>query len=184
MSTRIANQDIWELFDDNSFIVVPTNISVKANGNAVMGRGIAAQAVQKYPNLPKLYGKAIIEGKTINGFYVFPKYRIVTVAVKKHWKQDADIVLIESQLELLKRSTEKMNYETLLMPLIGCGFGRLTYEQILPLLLKYSFDGMVVVVPPNELYASEDYRASFLPAISGKRDRRVSMSNCYSDIEI
>ena len=183
-STRIAHADIWSLFKKDSFMVVPTNISVKANGNAVMGRGIAAQAAKNYPELPRLYGNAIKSGKTIDGFYVFPKLGIVTLAVKKNWRQDADIKLIESQLELLQRSAEKINYGTLLMPMIGTGFGRLTFEQILPLLLKYSFKEMVIVVPPNSVYASEEYRESFLPGIKGKKDRRVSMSGCFSDVEV
>jgi len=182
--TSIISADIWALFKKDTNIVIPTNISVRINGDSVMGRGIAAQAAKNFPELPKLYGKAIREGKTIDGFYVFPKLGIVTLAVKRHWKEDADIKLIESQLELLQRSAEKLDYGTLLLPMLGCGFGRLTYEQVLPLILKYYFKEMLIVIPSNELYAKEEYRTSFLPGVNGKKDRRVSLSGQFCDVEI
>jgi hypothetical protein len=182
--TNIISADIWALFKKDTNIVIPTNISVKANGDAVMGRGLAYQAAKNIPELPRLYGKAIKAGKTIDGFYVFPKLGIVTLAVKRHWKEDADIKLIESQLELLQRSAEKLDYGTLLMPVIGTGFGRLYYEQVLPLILKYSFKEMLIVIPHNKVYAVEEYRESFLPGVNGKKDRRVSLSGCFGDVEI
>lgn len=187
MNQRISltEADIWELYDsDDSFIVIPTNMSIKSNGEAVMGRGIAFQAVNRFDGIKKIYGSALMNNKTINGFYIFPKYRLITIAVKRHWKDNADLQLIESQLELLKKSSNKMNYGTVFVPMLGTGYGGLLYEQVLPLLLKYSFDGMVIVVPPDSLYASEEYRESFLPGANRKKDRRVDLSGCFSDINI
>jgi hypothetical protein len=187
---ELAEADIWDLYDDTEdgqagpFIVIPTNTTVKSNGNAVMGRGIAAQAANRFDGIKKAYGSALKNKKTINGFYVFIKHRIITIAVKYNWKDDADIDLIDSQLELLKKSSSKMNYGTVLVPMLGCGFGRLPYEQVLPLLLKHSFDNMLIVVPPNQLYASEEYRESFLPGINNKKDKRVDLSKCFSDINM
>lgn len=45
--------DIWEYHKQGYWIVITTNGFVKKNGCAVMGRGVAKQAVTKYPSLPK-----------------------------------------------------------------------------------------------------------------------------------
>jgi hypothetical protein len=184
--TTIHLGDIWALYDNGDpYIVIPTNTTVKSSsGRAVMGRGIAKQAAERFPRLPELYGRALKSGKTINGFYVFPKMRIITIAVKYQWRDDADIGLIESQLKLLKESSKNMKYGAVLCPMLGCGFGRLSYEQILPLLLQYSFKGMSIIVANNDVYANTEYRDSFLPSINGKKDKRVSLSNSFSDIDV
>lgn len=63
-SSRLPHELIGNLWDfhraeSNCFIVIPTNGVLKANGDAVMGAGLAKQAAQQFPTLPKLLGQAI-----------------------------------------------------------------------------------------------------------------------------
>lgn len=52
--------DIWKVAAENhDWIVIPTNGFVKVNGKAVMGRGLAYQAMEKYPELPAELGGRI-----------------------------------------------------------------------------------------------------------------------------
>lgn len=58
MSIEIHSYDIWKLLDDdpNGIPVITTNLFVKKNGEAVMGRGIALEAIKRFPELPKING--------------------------------------------------------------------------------------------------------------------------------
>lgn len=63
-SSRLPDELIGNLWDFHRtdlecFIVIPTNGVLKANGDAVMGAGLAKQAAQRFPTLPKLLGQAI-----------------------------------------------------------------------------------------------------------------------------
>jgi len=53
--------DIWDFYEKGFWIVITTNGNVKDNGEAVMGKGIALQARQRYPLLPSMLGKGILE---------------------------------------------------------------------------------------------------------------------------
>ncbi|HQN17708.1 MAG TPA: hypothetical protein PKV86_01150 [Syntrophobacteraceae bacterium] len=50
--------DIWKEFEERpeSYLVIPTNVGWKADGKNVMGRGVAKQAAEKFPELPGIYG--------------------------------------------------------------------------------------------------------------------------------
>jgi len=65
-----AKQNIWDLYDSGEVVCITTNGFVKKNGEAVMGRGTARQAVKRWPSLPRLLGNYINEfGNTV---YVLP----------------------------------------------------------------------------------------------------------------
>jgi len=44
--------DIWEQHKLGRWIVITTNGAIKNDGSCVMGRGVAKQAADKYPELP------------------------------------------------------------------------------------------------------------------------------------
>lgn len=48
--------DIWDFWNRGHYIVIPTNGSVKKNGEAVMGKGLALQAKEK---ISELYEKRV-----------------------------------------------------------------------------------------------------------------------------
>jgi len=187
MVSQVIAGDLWDYHSKKKghYVVVPTNTTTNKRGHAVMGRGIAAQASKKFPKLARQYGKRLRKDKTVNGFCVFKKLRLIMFPIKRHYKDDANLALIENSLKNLKLTLLfDKSIKKVFLPMVGCGFGNLLYEQVLPLLLTDIFDNMTIVIPPNKLYSKDKYRESFLPGRSGKKDRRVGLSNCYSDIEV
>lgn len=51
--------DPWQLHADGYWLLVPTNLSVRRDGRAVMGAGVAAQAAQRFQHVPLVYGEAL-----------------------------------------------------------------------------------------------------------------------------
>ena len=81
--------NIWTQHPE-SIIFVTTNGFVKTNGRAVMGRGIAAEAAQSFPSLPKQLGEHI---KTVGNVPMnlrYEPYRIITFHVKHIWWPDPE----------------------------------------------------------------------------------------------
>lgn len=140
--------DIWNYYDKGNWIVIPTNGTVKANGEAVMGRGLALRAKLKFPQLPFALGRFInaygnvvfvsnLQGKG------FKAIRLITFPVKNHWKETASLHLIE-------RSCNQLVYVApqnfpIYLPRVGCGNGRLDWEDVKPILERYLDDRFIVV---------------------------------------
>ncbi len=51
---RTVDGDLWAI---RIWRVVTTNLTTRADGQAVMGRGTAAQAAAKWTDLPRWYGE-------------------------------------------------------------------------------------------------------------------------------
>jgi len=116
--------------------VITTNGTVKRNGEAVMGRGCAAEAAQRWPTLPANLGDHLIMNGNIPCFFLDDGdgFDLITFPVKHQWHERADIELIEkSAVELVKLVLFEDN-PTVVMPRPGCGNGHLRWEDVRPLL--------------------------------------------------
>jgi len=148
-------------------ICVTTNGFVKANGNGVMGRGVAKQAVKLYPgqNLEAILGQGIsLFGNSVFPLIKYNKYSIYSFPVKprqticyedksnvvKHMAdkfQCGDIVpgwAAKATLEIIERSLRQIIYladinewKKIIIPRPGCGNGELSWNSVLGLLDKY-----------------------------------------------
>lgn len=124
--------DLWELPGDIRCIT--TNGFVKQNGSAVMGRGCAKEAAQRFPSLPRELGKRLtISGNTIHDF---PEIGILTFPVKHNWWEEADPKLIRRSADGLRSIALRRPDLTFLLPRPGCGNGKLKWEDVKPLLLE------------------------------------------------
>lgn len=142
-----VRQDIWRYWDDNYYIVIPTNGFVKNDGYAVMGRGLARQAATRIQNLPGLLGGLLArEG---NHVYAFPELRVFTFPVKEHWRDDASLELIERSCVELKAKAEMLRKFPVYLPRVGCGNGRLAWEDVRPALVKHLDARFVSVYEPG-----------------------------------
>lgn len=117
--------------------VITTNGTVKKNGHAVMGRGCAKEAMQRYPLLPALLGNRLrILGNHVNGF-IAAELRadrgLFTFPVKHEWMQAADPQLIARSVAEFK--VNLLDSTTYVMPRPGCGNGNLRWEDVRPLLV-------------------------------------------------
>lgn len=140
---REQTLNIWTVRDNPKAVIgITTNGTLRSNGALVMGRGIAAQAKEIYLGLDLRLGRLVRE----NGNRVlFSNYlRIFIFPVKHHWKDKADLALIERSAEQLFDLAKYYKTLTFYLPRPGCGVGGLKYEQVRPLLVGLP-DNVVVV---------------------------------------
>lgn len=125
--------DIWKV--DGDWRVIPTNGYVNKKGECVMGRGIALQAKLKYPKLALELG-ALISIYGNNAFLLRPYY-LISFPVKPVWWSRADLNLIDRSCQQLVRLVIDSKDNRILIPLVGCGNGKLHRDQVLPILEKH-----------------------------------------------
>ena len=124
-------RNLWEYHNRGNYIIVTTNGIVKKNGCAVMGGGIALEAKERFPDLPKKLGELLVT--RWNQLFVFPEYRLVTLPTKDHFKDDSDIKLIKTGLKELHEfmfNHDECAIEKIYSPLLGCGLGNLSWEEV------------------------------------------------------
>ena len=138
--------DIWDYHKQGNWIVIPTNGTVKANGECVMGRGVALQAKRKFPNVPYSLGQQIL--KTGNVLHLWEKERLLALPVKHNYWEKASMSLIERGIRQLRDFFDSVitDYPTpVYMVRLGCGNGKLDWGDVKPILEKYLDDRFVVV---------------------------------------
>ena len=138
--------NIWDYYDKGHWIVITTNGNVKTNGEAVMGKGIALQAKQKFPDLPHMLGQQILSLGNI--LHHWGQEGLIFFPTKHNWWEKADIKLIEESTSQLKEFFDNIitDYPTpvyLVRP--GCNNGKLEWKDVKPILEKYLDDRFIVV---------------------------------------
>ena len=136
--------NIWDYYEDGYWIVIPVNMFVKNDGTVVMGRGLAKQAGDRFNGLAKELG-GIISDEVEPTICLFPVDRLITFPVKYNWWERANLGLIEKscqQLELASRN--EIEPLPIYLPRVGCGNGRLKWEDVKPILDKWFSDDFIV----------------------------------------
>lgn len=142
--------DFWDLLDNADAGCITTNGSLvrltQGRFRGVMGRGIARQAKQRYPDLEARLGAHIGEyGNHVGVFHA----GLVAFPVKHTWEQKADLTLIERSAGELILLAHKRNWQRVLLPRPGCGNGGLRWEDVRPLLTELLPDTVVIVEYPD-----------------------------------
>ena len=139
--------NMWDYHDGVNYIVIPTNGSVKKDGTAVMGAGLARQAAERFPDLSRLLGKHIeTKGTTVA---YFDGLRIFCMPTKHHWKQRGDLGLVrEGSKEIFRLVNPLAN---VYLPRVGCGHKGLKWVDVKTALLPEMESGLyTVIVTPEE----------------------------------
>ena len=139
---RVRYGDIWDDFP-NDLIVIPVNIGFKTGGNAVMGAGIAKQAADRYPDLPAWWGFQCQRFREDTPVMMHAHYRMLFFPTKPlnedqpwlSWQGDADSKLLWRSAAQL--AAFAFDDQTISIPLVGCGLGKLTAETVLPILRMF-----------------------------------------------
>ena len=127
---RYQTGDIWDLHVRHSgWIVIPTNTTIRQDGLAVMGAGLAKEAATKYPHLPKTLASHIRHFKE----RPYIDYPIICLPTKHNWRTGSNMDLIEQgcrELMELDRILSTISRPDLIfLPTIGCGLGGLNWER-------------------------------------------------------
>jgi hypothetical protein len=112
--------------------VITTNGFVKRSGEAVMGRGCALEATQRYPGIARHLG----DNLRVHGNHVFllaggtPDRDLASMPVKHAWMEPADLALIIRSADELAALVTECGYQRIVLPRPGCGNGRLHWDDV------------------------------------------------------
>ena len=136
-----ADDDIWD-YHGRAVIAITTSGSLTRAGKAVMGRGVARQAAQRFPELPEELGALLRQG----GNHVHPlRDGLVSFPVEESAWACPDLRLISRSANELRQLADREGWHTVVVPRPGCGGGGLEWKEVRPLLDEL-FDSRFIVV--------------------------------------
>lgn len=141
--------DIWNFYEkEQAWVGIPTNGTLKKNGFAIMGGGVALQAVDRFPPMAEKLGAWINNSGNVVG--VFPEYRLVTIPTKNNWFENSTTSLIDASCKQLKLIMNQPSLfytiDKLYIPRLGCGLGQLSWDEVYPIINNYFSDDERLVI--------------------------------------
>jgi O-acetyl-ADP-ribose deacetylase (regulator of RNase III) len=130
------------------------------NTEGVMGKGIALQFKQAYPQMFRVYAKACKAGEVqlgkmdvhdLGGIIEGPRW-IINFPTKGHWRSRSRKSDIDAGLQDLIGTIQRLNIRSIAVPPLGCGHGGLNWADVRPLIestLGRLPDVHVLVFPPG-----------------------------------
>lgn len=105
----------------------------------VMGKGLALQFKQAFPENFRVYERACRAGEVKPGHMLTvptgkrtgPKY-IVNFPTKRHWRGRSCIEDIDAGLHALAQEIQRLAIKSIAVPPLGCGLGGLRFEDVRP----------------------------------------------------
>lgn len=111
------------------------------NTVGVMGKGIALQFREQFPENYKQYRAAVKNGELrIGRMFVTEMQRvdqlryIINFPTKQHWKASSQMAYIREGLQDLRRVLAEKNIRSVAIPPLGCGNGGLNWNEVRPLI--------------------------------------------------
>lgn len=115
------------------------------NTVGVMGKGLAAQFKQRYPEMFTMYKRACDNRLLETGKLML--YRnledpesdkwILLFPTKENWRNPSKLEYIEAGLQRFVKIYEMKKIKSVAFPKLGCGAGKLNWEDVCPLMEKY-----------------------------------------------
>lgn len=131
--------NMWNAFSKTDLFLVTTNPIVRKDGAVVMGRGIAKEMIDRYPDFAYDFG-TLLHHFNMHCLFTPPVAYVGTYngtdcgyfMVKDHWANAADTEIITRSTEWLYRWTKNRGRIDLNFP--GIGNGKLKREDVLPII--------------------------------------------------
>lgn len=138
---RESRGDLWD-FLGRAVVAVTTHGVVNRQGEALMNRGCARQAAERFPDIPIRLGELIRSDG--NNVYELG-HGLVSFPVEETPYGLSDPVLIERSCQQLVSLADDRGWTLVVMPRPGCGGGGLLWADVRPLLLRH-FDSRFLIV--------------------------------------
>lgn len=177
-------------FRTGNILAVPAEALVNSvNCVGVMGRGIALQFKNAYPQNFRAYEIACERNEVVPGrMFVFetrqltnPKF-IINFPTKRHWRGKSRIEDIEAGLAALVEVLQERGIHSLAIPPLGSGLGGLPWPEVRKR-IEAAFrnvDVEVIVFEPNAAYQdSREVRPSRAPKMTPGRAALVALMRRY-----
>lgn len=136
------------------------------NTKGVMGKGIALQFKQAFPEMFRDYEKACKVGEVRLGkVYVYdrgglagaPRW-VINFPTKGHWRERSRLADIEAGLDDMVATVQRLDIHSIAVPPLGCGNGGLNWSDVRPR-IEAAFaqlpDVMVYLFVPGQSPAAE-----------------------------
>ena len=137
--------NLWDFRSAMTPVCVTTNGMTKNNGELVMGKGIALQAKQRFPDLAGSLGQAVrMYGNLV--FY-FPSCHVISFPTKHDWRNPSDIQLIRTSAAQLVELINIYSFERVYLTQPGCGNGGLGWNLVSAVLTPILDDRFWIVTP-------------------------------------
>lgn len=174
---RIAIGENISLVDGGDiFFSELQTLTVTVNLQGVMGKGLALQAREQFPDVYVAYEKAcrskkitsarpyiykretsvideLMDLKPDNTSIENPMKWFLLFATKRHWRSNSRIEDIEKGLKWLQKNLKKEGIQSIAMASLGCALGGLNWKDVAPIMCKY-LHGIDI---PVEIYLPREY---------------------------
>ena len=161
------------------------------NTVGVMGKGIALQFRETFPENYKFYQKACKQdevqiGKMLvydNGQWATPRY-IINFPTKRHWRERSKIEDVEAGLFDLQNVIRDYGIKSIAVPPLGCGSGGLDWNVVRPLIvdsLSQFGDVKILIYEPVGAPKAEQIRvATERPNMTAGRAALIYLMDRYA----
>lgn len=167
-------------FEKKNILSVQADAIVNSvNLVGVMGKGVALSIKEAFPENYKKYKKACEEKKIDIGNifvtetgYLFPKY-IINFPTKKHWRYPSKYEWIEQGLISLVNWLKLNNVNSIVIPPLGSGNGKLDWEKVKPMILDYmkhfENDLNIIIIEPHQQPNKKENKTKSDPKLTPAR---------------
>lgn len=123
------------LLDSDATAIVNTVNCIGASG-----KGIALEFKKKYPKETLIYKKACQQDIVKTGrMFVVPIENnrwIINFPTKQHWRNESKLEWIKDGLDDLHTLLKNSKLESIAIPPLGCGLGKLDWNIVKPLIIN------------------------------------------------
>jgi O-acetyl-ADP-ribose deacetylase (regulator of RNase III) len=156
----------------------------------VMGKGIALQFKQAFPDNFKQYKQACDRGEVepgqmftvATGNLLNPRY-IINFPTKRHWKGKSKLEDIRAGLKALVAEVNRLEIQSIAIPPLGCGNGGLDWAVVKPLIIDAFGDLSnveVIIFEPGSVPAADQVQVNTdQPLMTRSRALVVSLFDRY-----
>lgn len=111
------------------------------NTVGVMGKGLAKQFRERYPQMYNYYKLMCDIGAFNVGeilwYQIKDDENVAMLPTKKDWRDPSKLAYVEDGLAALADDCKLYNVTSLAIPKLGCGLGGLNWDDVKPLIEKY-----------------------------------------------
>ena len=137
--------DLWD-YQGRAVLALTTNGSLSRDQRAILGRGCARQAGERFPDLAERLGALLHE----RGNHVHELGdNLVSFPVEETAWSLPDPRLIRRSAQELRALADRAGYKLILVPRPGCGYGGLSWPEVRPLLADLFDERFLVIAAPE-----------------------------------
>lgn len=124
-----------DIFTSPAKLIVNT-----VNTVGVMGKGVALEYKNRYPEMFRMY-KELCDTKRLDvgklALWKGESKWVLLFPTKKHWRNSSKLEYVESGLRKFADNWDSIGVNSVAFPRLGCGNGGLNWDEVRPLMEKY-----------------------------------------------